>query len=182
MLTTLESFVTEINDPRRDEGKRISLVQMFAMIIISNLCGHYGGRPIARFTKIQSKSFTEKLDLKHAPPSHVTFSNFINRVDDQQMIAAFNKWTSKYVAIEKGDAISGDGKVLGSTVTNANNSQQNFQAIVSLFCQESGLVYAVQEYTNKKDCEIDIVRFLIEKLKGMGLNIFLDALHCQKKR
>lgn len=98
------------------------------------------------------------------------------------MIEAFNKWTSNYVPLKKGEAVSGDGKALVSTVTNAHSEHQNFQAIVSLFCQQSGLVYAVEEYKNKKASEANVVRFLLDKLEGMGLNIFLDALHCQKKR
>lgn len=179
---TLESCLTEITDPRRSQGKRISLVQLFSLIIISNLCGHLGGRAVSRFANVYQSSFTTELGLKHKVPSHVTVTDFINRVSQQEMIEAFNKWTSGYVPLKKGEAISGDGKALGSTVTNAHSEHQNFQAIVSLFCQRSGLVYAIEEYKNKKASEANVVRFLLDKLEGMGLNIFLDALHCQKKR
>jgi len=179
---TLASCLQEVNDPRRPQGLRISLSQLFSMVVISNLCGHFGGRPIANFAKVRESSFTEQLNLKHPVPSHVTISDFINRVDQQEMIDAFNKWTSNYVPLAKGQLVSGDGKALGSTVSELNNSTQDFQAIVSLFSQESGLVYAIEQYRNKKESEIQIVQFLVEKLKGMGLNLYLDALHCQKKQ
>ena len=178
---TLESCLQQITDPRRSQGKRISFVQLFSLIVICNLCGHLGGRAVARFAKNYQSSFTEQLCLKHKVPSHVTISDFINRVNQQEMIEAFNKWTSNYVPLKKGEAISGDGKALGSTVTNTYSQHQDFQAIVSLFCQRSGLVYAIEQYKNKKVSEANVVRFLVKKLKGMGLNIFLDALHCQKK-
>lgn len=182
MMMTLETCLSEIQDPRRGQGQRFSLTQLFTLIILSNLCGHLGGRPVARFAKIHQSSFTKELGLKHKVPSHVTISTFIDRVDHKAMIQAFNKWTSNYVPLKKGESISGDGKALGSTVSNQSNGQQYFQAIVSLFCQQSGLVYAVEEYRNKKESEINVVRFLIQKLEGMGLNIYLDALHCQKKQ
>lgn len=181
-MMTLENCLLEIKDPRRSQGLRFTLTQLFSLIIISNLCGHLGGRPVARFINIHQSTFTKELDLKHKVPSHVTISNFIDRVDHQEMIQAFNKWTSDYVPVKKGEPVSGDGKALGSTVTNQSNGNQDFQAIVSLFCQESGLVYALDEYRNKKESEINVVRFLVQKLEGMGLNIFLDALHCQKKQ
>jgi len=179
----LEQYLWDVPDPRRAQGKRISKSQLFAIIVLSNLCGHLGGRPIARFAKNYKETFIKELNLKHKKvPSHVTITDFINRVDQQAMINAFNNWASNFVDLQKGDFVSGDGKVLGSTVIHPSTKKQDFQAIVSLFCQHSGLVYAIEKHRQQKENEIDVVRFLIGKLKDMGLNIFLDALHCQKKQ
>lgn len=180
---TLIECLSEVSDPRRDQGKRTTKSQLFLLILLSNLCGHFGGRGISRFAKIHVSSFTSELKLKHGIPSHVTITDFINRIDQESLIKAFNKWTNSFVPLKKGESISGDGKVLGSTVTNPCSTNQDFQVIVSLFCQESGLVYALDEYKNKnKESEIGLIRVLIDKLDGLGLNIFLDALHCQKKQ
>ena len=75
---------------------------------------------------------------------------------------------------------SGDGKALGSTVKNAQAKNQEFEAIVSIFCQKSGLVYSLERYENNKESEINVIRFLIKELKGMGVTLYLDALHTQK--
>ncbi|MEM6698225.1 MAG: ISAs1 family transposase, partial [Bacteroidota bacterium] len=139
-------------------------------------------RPIARFAKSRTEVFTEELSLKHGVPSHVIFSDILNRVNSQELIGAFNKWAVNYVPIEKGKAVSGDGKVLASTVSDPHNSKQDFEAVVSIFCQKSGLVHAIEQYRNSKDNEIGIVRFLIEQFKDMGLVFHLDALHAQKKQ
>lgn len=171
-----------IKDPRRKEGLRTTLPQMFCMIIISNLCGHFGGRPIARFSQLYNDTFRDELGLKHKVPSHVIFSDILKRVDSTELIDAFNKWAKDFVPLKKGDLVSGDGKALASTVTDQHGSSQNFQAVVSIFCQESGLVRAIGEYQNSKESEINIVRFLIGQLNGMGLVFYLDALHTQKKR
>ena len=178
---TLFEALANVKDPRRKQGQRLNKEQLLAIIILANLCGHFGGRGIARFGKAHSETLSTGLKLKHQIPSHVTISGFINRVDEGEMKDAFNKWAGNYVPIEKGKFVSGDGKALGSTVSDCHGSNQDFQAVVSLFIQESGLVYAIESYRNSKKSEIGIVRFLLDKLKGMGLTIFLDALHTQKK-
>lgn len=179
---TLEEALSTVNDPRRSQGQQISLTQLLSIIIISNLCGHLGGRAVARFADANSETFTDLLNLKYKVPSHVTISDLINRLDQQQMINAFNAWASCFVGLEKEEAVSGDGKGLGSTVSDAHDKSQDFQAVVSLFTQKSGLVHSLDTYRNKKTSEINIVRFLCGKLKEMGVTIFLDALHCQKKQ
>lgn len=177
---TLEEALSELKDPRRAQGQRTSLSQMLLMIVISNLCGHFGGRPISRFAKIYSADFNNLLLLKHPVPSHVSFTALINGLDEQEMVHVFNKWAASYVPLEKNEAVSGDGKALGSTVTNAKSKSQDFQAVVSLFCQKSGLVHSLERYRNAKKSEINVVRFLVEQLEGMGIIIVLDALHAKK--
>lgn len=172
----------EVKDPRRRQGLRYHLDQLFTMTIMANLCGCLGGRPVEKFSKNHEDALTDLLNLKHGIPSHVVFSNIMNRVDENQLINAFNRWTADYVPLKKGELLSGDGKALGSTVEHGTGSGQKFQAVVSIFCQESGLVYAVQQYQNAKESEINVVRFLIKKLHNMGVTMFLDALHTQKKR
>lgn len=180
-MTLFESF-TEVKDPRRKQGQRISKEQLLAIIILANLCGFFGGRGIERFGKVHSDTLSSELKLKYTVPSHVTISGFINNIDQDEMIKAFNNWASDYVPIEKDELISGDGKALGSTVSDSHGSGQDFQAVVSLFAQRSGLVYAVSSYRNSKESEIEVVRFMLDKLQDMGLTLFLDALHTQKKQ
>ena len=96
---TLLSYFTEVKDPRRAQGQRFSFEQLLQLIIISNLCGYFGGRAIAKFVKYNSKVFTEYLGLKYRPPSHVTFSDIINRLCHKEMIKAFNKWASTPVIL-----------------------------------------------------------------------------------
>lgn len=159
---------------------RYSQSQMFSMIIISNLCGHFGGRAIANFTRAHEALFRDYLSLKFAPPSHVSFSTFINHTDETQMIAAFNKWTENYIPLSGDENISGDGKSLRSTVKDSNGSNQSFESVVSLFCHKSGLTYALASHSSGKSSEINVIRFLVNTLSGMGVTLFLDALHTQK--
>ena len=180
-MSLIEILSDKVDEPRRAQGMRTNLPQMFSMIIISNLCGHFGGRAVAKFAKHYKATFTELLKLKHPPPSHVIFSDILNRADENQVIVAFNEWASLYVPLEKGELVSGDGKALGSTVKDATTGNQKFTAIVSLFCQKSGLVHSLKQYENAKKSEINVVRFLIKELNSKGLTFFFDALHIQKE-
>lgn len=176
---SLEECLQEIKDPRRKEGMRHNLHQMFSMILISGLCGHFGGRPIAYFSKVNNELFTQELKLKHPTPSHVSFSHFLNIIPQSSLIDAFHKWTSKYVPLNK-ENISGDGKALKST--KGDKEGRSFQSIVTFFTQESGLAHSIAEYKNEKKSEIHIVQSLLNRLKNMGVTLYLDALHCQKKQ
>lgn len=179
---SLMTCLSTIHDPRRKEGLRTNLNQILSMVTISYLCGYFGYRQLGSFCKSYSKLFTEELDLKHPVPSHVTFRDVLMRISEQELIDAFNQWTENFVPITASDWISGDGKSLNSTVTNQANSNQDFQSVVSLFCQSSGLVAKIATFRNKKKSEIEVVIEVLKLLKINGLIIRLDALHTQKKQ
>ncbi len=181
---TLIEALSEIKDPRRAQGLRTDLEQIFYMAVISYLCGYKGYRELKSFCDSEADIFEEELSLRHGIPSHVTFWQVLTNVNDQEMIRAFNKWSEDYVPLGKDSCVGGDGKALGSTVINANGKNQDFQAIVSLFSQQSGLVRCLEDYRNKEkeSGEGKVARFLIDKLKGMGIIFTFDALHTQKKR
>lgn len=181
-MTLLESF-SEVTDYRRAQGKRVDLDQLLSMVVISYLCGHTGYRPVARFCRIHEEILREELELRHKIPSYVTFREVLQNLDEKELIAAFNKWSGAFVPLEKGDWVSGDGKVLGSTVIHANSKAQDFQAVVSMFCHKSGLVARLEEYRNKtkETGEGNVARYLIELFRDMGLVFAFDALHTQKK-
>lgn len=179
LLTALSS----VKDPRRSQGQRVSLEQVLLMSILGYLCGATGYRGISRFSKAYCDSLTDLLGLKHPVPSHVTFADVLSRVDQQQVIAAFNKWAQGFVALQPYSWLSGDGKALGSTVSDVHGTHQDFQAVVSFFAQNSGLVHSLKQYSNKEKArgEDDLVRFLVSELAAIGAIISLDALHTQKK-
>ena len=118
--------------------------------------------------------------IRYGIPSHVTISGIINDIDQSELIDVFKKWAAPLVEAKGGGMFSGDGKALGATVQDAHGKHQKFRAIVSIFCQQSGLAHSLERYGNGKDSEIDIIGFLIKELEGMGITLCPDALHTQK--
>lgn len=175
---------SKLSDSRRKEGLRVDLEQVLIMAVISYLAGYTGYRGIARFSKENTIFFTETLKLRHGVPSHVTFREVLMNVHKAELILAFNQWSQQYVPLQTRDWLSTDGKVLGATVTNTQNSKQDFEGVVSLFCAKSGLVCSIEHYRqkNKEKGEAPLARYIMTQLKDMGLIFTMDALNTQKKR
>lgn len=179
---SLQEHLSVLSDPRRGQGLRTTLDQILIMSILSYLCGHTGYRGIARFCKAHAVLLVDQLNLRHGVPSHVTFRAVLMNIDSQELIGSFHSWASRLLTKQEDKWFSGDGKALRSTVSDSQTKGQNFQAVVSLFAHQSGLVRAIGQYENKsKDSgEQDILRMLLSELDQMGAVICLDALHCQK--
>lgn len=178
-MTLIEAF-SKVRDPRRSKGLRTRIDQIFSMVVISNLCGYIGYRPVANFCKANENLLSQELGLKHGVPSHVTFREVFLRTDSHELISCFNEWAKIYVPMIEGAWVSGDGKALGSTVEDMHGNKQDFQAVVSLFCHESGMVSLIGHYRNAKKSEAYVLRSLLEHFRGAGVIIRLDALHTQK--
>ena len=179
---SLEEHLSVLTDPRRGQGLRTSLILI--MSILSYLCGHTGYRGIARFCKAHSALLTELLGLRHGVASHVTFRAVLMNIDSGELISCFHSWASQLVDDQHSQWFSGDGKALCSTLADSQGQGQDFQAVVSLFAHQSGLVRAIGHYGNKsrQSGEQETLRILLGVLDQVGAVVCLDALHCQKKR
>ena len=177
----LQEAFKRIKDPRRKQGQRINLEQLLSISILSVLSGYTGYRGMERFARVHKKALIEELGLNHPPPGRNTYWEVLTKLDKTQVAAAFNTWAKDLST--KGEWISGDGKALRATVEDAHGKSQNFEAIVSLFAQSTGLTVAVGHYKNKDKggAESGLVRFLCGLFKGQNAVLSLDALHSTKK-
>jgi DDE_Tnp_1-associated len=154
---------------------------VLSMIIMSIISGAKGYREFGRFMKANQDSLIECFKLKHGVPSHVTIRAILRKLDLDTLTKSFRAWMSVCASPDSTEWLAIDGKSLSSTVTNPNDSLQNFVSVVSVFAQHSGLVYDLQAFENGKAFEPRIVRQLIRRLGLKDVVFTLDALHCQKK-
>lgn len=181
---SLLTLFSTVSDPRVDRTKHYSVAQILVISVLSYLCGQTGYRGIKRFSDHHSELLWQHFQLD-CIPSHVTIRAVLQSLNQEELIRTFHEWTSSFSSSDlEGEWVSGDGKTLCSTVSNAQNAQQDFQAVVSLFAHKSGLIQGLAHYKNKsKDSgEQQELRWLIQQLEGMGAILTLDALHTQKKR
>ena len=181
MLETIESFIKKMKDPRRSQGQRYPFSSMMTMILLAGCTGGLGGHPIYRFMESHKSLFLERLDLPHGTPSKSGLEIFLNSLNKDTVLESFNEWLKSSFSIEGQQWISGDGKALRSTITNANDSNQNVLTIISLYCRETGIALLVQQAERKQKDEIAVMQDLIEKFSQKGVIFTFDALHCQKK-
>lgn len=178
---TLLEHLSQVKDPRRVSGRRIQLPEFLAISILSYVCGNIGYRGISRFGKNNYELFQKAFSLKHPMPSHETVRQIFNSIDVDSFINCFNNWAEGFYPKTKFSWISGDGKALASTVDKSLPKFQKFEAILSLFCQESELVLHIQKYSNEKKSEIFVLEDVLDFFNSENSIIRLDALHTQKK-
>ncbi len=114
-------------------------------------------------------------------PSRKTISRLISSLDFNSLNSLFYNWTSSKKSLKKGDVLSLDGKSIRGTLTNPNNSFQNFTSILSVYVQKKKQILCLEKMENKKESEIPLVRKLIKMLGLKEVTFTFDALHCQKE-
>ena len=176
----LVKFFAHVPDPRRAEGLRVPLPAFLWMTFLAVASGHCGYRAMGKFARSNAAFFTQYFGLRHAVPSHVSFRSLLQTLDKAHLYQQFNQSFAPHLLA--GDWVAGDGQSLRSTVTDAHGAGQQFVSLVGLYCQRTGLTAAVQDYTDKKNGELVVLRQLLPLLQDRGVVLTLDALHGQKKR
>lgn len=178
-------FINTLNDFRRGEGQRYSFESLMWLIFLASCCGHTSSRTIASFGKSEAVFFVDSFGWLHGVPSYGTIHYFLQGLDSSEVCTAFNTWMLLNLEGKiEGSWASGDGQGLRSTLVDANNPNQNYSALVSVFCQKLGLTIAIKDYQNKSKGEGEqtmLLSLLLENLRNKGIMFTLDALHCQKK-
>ncbi|MEM4723530.1 MAG: transposase family protein, partial [Candidatus Hadarchaeum sp.] len=71
--TSLQSYLEELVDPRRDHGKRYPLTTVIILAIVAIIAGANDWVAVARYCKLKRDWLATFLDLSCGIPSHDTF-------------------------------------------------------------------------------------------------------------
>lgn len=148
-MSTLYDCLQSIKDHRRAQGQRTPFYAFLEMILLAGMSGYFEFRAISRFITNNSEFFIKRYDLQHGTPTYTTLRNFTKELNYNELNIAFHEWCSQF--IEDEDWVSIDGKVMASTVTNSNDSKQNYKSLVSSFCSKKGIVLNSKSFENKKE-------------------------------
>ncbi|MCG5061273.1 MAG: ISAs1 family transposase [Limnoraphis sp. WC205] len=182
-MDSLIEYLKLVKDFRRKQGQKYPLWWILLIVILGLMAGHLGYRALGGFAKSQQQTFTEffKLRLKKAP-SYSTIRRAIQGVDWAELIGVFNQWATQLeISNDEARWLAVDGKSLKSTLQYYCQNRQNFVSMVSVFCQENGLVLALGKFENKHCSEIHQVQEMVRALPLEKKVFTLDALHCQKQ-
>lgn len=179
-MKSLHDYFIQLEDPRRDQGKRYSLSSYLSMLTLSYMSGHYSMQSVHRFFINNEEDLVDIFELKHGVPSYAGIRDFMQKLDFDQIKEAFRSWALQFLSKENMECVSIDGKCLGSTVINCHSREQSYVSIVSAFVGDKGINISYSHMDNGKASECNQVRELLKELKELGCLITLDALHCKK--
>ncbi|OQX10551.1 MAG: hypothetical protein BWK80_45640 [Desulfobacteraceae bacterium IS3] len=182
----LKSFLSEIKDNRRKEGKRYKPGDILLFSIFAIHGGAVSHRKIHTFIKGHYEVLNEKFGHERKRlPAYTTIRNIIIGLYSDESEECFRKYSLKLsgspeLSEEKNRKcfIACDGKVLRGSSDNFNDKKAI--QILSVFLQESGIIPAYYEADEKTD-EIPAAQQMMSEL-GLENCIFTyDAINCQEK-
>jgi len=171
--------LSEIKDKRREQGKRHPLPMLIIIAIMASMSGYIGYRAIGDFIKANREELLKIFEpKKDRLPSFQTIRRALIIMDFEEFSKKFYEWASSRINIEETEWFSMDGKAIRGTIK--GDKYYEFTNIVSLFSSENKKVIYAGKVENKSN-EIPLVQKMIQELDLIGINITIDALHCQKK-
>ncbi len=173
--TTLSEIFKEFNDPRMARAKRHPLINIITIAICAVICGADNFVTMAEFGRSKKKWFESFLDMPNGIPSHDTFNDVINRLDQSAFVKCFTQWI-KQLALKDENVIALDGKVLRRTLDKMNDCKAVW--LVSAWSVANNMCFG-QIQVNDKSNEITAIPKLLALLDIKGATITIDAMGCQ---
>ena len=176
----LTSFLFQIKDHRRQQGRRYQLGHIVLFSIFAMLSGADSYRKVHKFIVARYAVLNEtfQLDWKRLP-AYTSIRNIIQGVSSSGLEEQFRAYSTALTdESSQQRVIAFDGKVLRGSFDRFQD--QKAIQILSAFLTESHIILAHEEIANKTN-EIPTAQELITVL-GLSECIFtFDAMHCQKK-
>lgn len=178
-MSSLISALKSIPDHRSARGKRYPLWVLLVFIVMGNLAGYRGNRPLGEFAQRYGPDLTRllKVDLKEMP-CFSTFRRVHIDLDFNALCNAFRTWIEPLVSIDE-EHYAIDGKRIRQPIT-GEDGKTRFVGLVSVFAQQQGITVDLASLSETDNSELSVVHYLVEKLQLDGAVLSLDALHAQK--
>ena len=171
-LQTIRDFRTQPEYP---------LWVILLLVLMGTMSGCTGYRPLADFVARHEAALLTLLQLpQQRLPSLSTLRRIMVRVNFESFTDAFNAGAQAHFAPAVDEQLATDGKGIKASVSDYDQSYQDFVSVVSAFSVAQGVVVGLETMRNKQTSEIQTVEVLLAKLQLKGVCFSLDALHTQK--
>lgn len=177
----LHSFLFEIPDHRRAQGRRYQLGHILLFSIFGILSGATSYRKIHQFIVKHYATLADEFELHwKRMPAYTTIRAIIQGTCTTALEQAFREYSAQLAQREdRPYCVSYDGKTLRGSFDHYQD--QPALQILSAWLSEVDLILAHEEIADKTN-EIPTAQILMENLGLTNCIFILDALHCQKKR
>jgi predicted transposase YbfD/YdcC len=171
------SAFDEVPDPRAS-NVRHDLGELLVIAFVSVLCGSTSCAEMAAFGRAKESFFKNFLKLKHAIPSHDTFSEVFRIIDPKALDAAFSKVLADVAKLLKdGDIIAIDGKALRGARDPGESARTRM--MVSAYASRLRLTLATVPADRGTELSAAIEALGLIDLRGKVVTG--DALHCNRR-
>ena len=179
-ITAMQTFLSAFDavpDPRASNARH-DLGELLVIAFVSVLCGSTSCAEMAAFGRAKESLFRGFLKLKHAIPSHDTFSEIFRIIDPKALDAAFGKVLADVAALLKdGDVVAIDGKALRGARDKDESARTRM--IVSAYASRLRLTLAT--VTADRGTELDAAIEALGLIALKGKVVTGDALHCNRR-
>jgi hypothetical protein len=177
-MNLIEALQT-VPDYRQARGKRHPLWVILVFMVMGNLAGYQGNRPLEEFAQRYGSEIARLLQIElDAVPSFSTFRRAHMGLDFAALSEAFMQWVRQHLTVDD-DVYAIDGKRIRQPITD-DDGKTRFVGLVSVFAQTQGITVDLAALTTTETSELKVVQYLLEKLHLTGVVLTLDALHAQK--
>jgi len=171
------SAFEDIPDPRASNARH-DLGELLVIAFVSVLCGARSCAEMEAFGRAKEHVFRDFLNLKHAIPSHDTFSDIFRMIDPKALDAAFGKVLAHVAALlEHGDVIAIDGKALRGARDKGESARTRM--MVSAYAARLRLTLATVPADRGTELNAAIEALGLIALKDKVVTG--DALHCNRR-
>lgn len=176
MQIFLDAFGS-IPDPRASNARH-DLGELLVIAFVSVLCGSSSCAEMAEFGRAKENVFRSFLKLKHAIPSHDTFSDVFAMIDPKALDAAFGKVLAEVAALlQDGDVIAIDGKALRG----ARGKSESAKTRMMVSAYASRLRLTLATVPADRGAELDAAIEALGLIALTGKVVTGDALHCNRR-
>ena len=163
-----------IADPRRDQGRRHTLADLFALTLCAVISGADDFVAVEAFGHAQIGWLRRFVPLAGGVPSHDTLSRVFGLLDRDHVEHSFAAWAAEAFERTDGQVVAIDGKRL----RRARNAGEPMMTVVSAWASESGTALG-QVATRDGEGEVSAIPRLLALLDVSGCIVTLDAAGCQ---
>ena len=176
----MQIFLTafdEVADPRAGNAGH-DLAELLVVAFVSVLCGATSCAEMAAFGRAKEHVFRDFLKLRHAIPSHDTFSAVFRVIEPKALDAAFGRVLAEIASLlSEGDVIAIDGKVLHGSRDRAKAGRTRM--MVSAYAARLRLMLA--SVPADKGAELEAALEVPGLIALKGKVVTADALHCNRR-
>jgi predicted transposase YbfD/YdcC len=175
---TLQAYVAELTDPRRDRGK----LHLLPDILVIAICAVIGGADtwveMEAYGRAKEEWLKQFLPLPNGIPSPDPFARVLARLKPEELQRYFLNWLHAVSELTHGEVVAIDGKTLRRSFDRA--AGKGAIHMVSAWATANRLVLG-QQQGDEKSNEITAIPALLRRLELQGCIVTIDALGCQKE-